>query len=512
MFAEDDIERRRVEREAADRAYNDALTALDQAFPKLPDLPHPPVVYDESRLPAINERWEVLPADPAAGARGWRRRLARLVWGIVRPAFERQQGFNSALVDHLNRNVAVQRANREAIAATLESLRGELEKLQAFHSRLVMYLQTITRFVDTKDRSEHIAKLANITQAGLSGVVDEFRRNWEAMMARDRRQSAAVDELRTSIASVQQTGLMLKRELERALAAGGAPAAMAGPSAAGAKASVAAGSAAANGPTGAAAAAARETAAPALADRTATGPAMGADAVNAYKYVGFENKFRGSESDIRARLDEYVSLFDGASDVLDLGCGRGEFLALLAERGIRAHGLDINHEMVEACRARGLDVREGDALAYLASLPDASLGGLIAVQVAEHFQPPYLVRLLDTAFHKLRPGSKLVLETLNPACWFAFFDAYIRDITHAWPLHPETLKYLVLASGFQRVDVRMLSPYPEDARLQPLWLPPGADTLGMATLAQVFNENMAKLNAVMFSDLDYAIIAEKMKG
>lgn len=496
MFAEDDIERRRVEREAADRAYNDALTALDQAFPRLPDLPHPPVVYDESRLPAINERWEVLPAGPAAGARGWRGRLARLVWGIVRPAFERQQGFNSALVDHLNRNVAVQRANREAIAATLESLRGELEKLQAFHSRLVMYLQTITRFVDTKDRSEHIAKLANVTQAGLSGVVDEFRRNWEAMMARDRRQSAAVDELRTSIASVQQTGLMLKRELERALAAGAAPAAVAGPSAAVAKASVAADSATAEGPTG--------------ADSAGIGLAPGADAVNAYKYVGFENKFRGSESDIRARLDEYVSLFDGASDVLDLGCGRGEFLALLAERGIRAHGLDINHEMVEACRARGLDVREGDALAYLASLPDASLGGLIAVQVAEHFQPPYLVRLLDTAFHKLRPGSKLVLETLNPACWFAFFDAYIRDITHAWPLHPETLKYLVLASGFQRVDVRMLSPYPDDARLQPLWLPPGADTLGMATLAQVFNENMAKLNAVMFSDLDYAVVAERI--
>lgn len=486
MFAEDDIERRRVEREAADRAYNDALTALDQAFPKLPDLPHPPVVYDESRLPAINEQWEVLPSDPAAGARGWRGRLARIVWGIVRPAFERQQGFNSALVDHLNRNVAVQRANREAIAATLESLRGELEKLQAFHSRLVMYLQTITRFVDTKDRSEHVAKLANITQAGLSGVVDEFRRNWEAMMARDRRQSAAVDELRTSIASVQQTGLMLKRELERALAASAAPAAVAGPPAAAvATASVAAGSAPAEGPAG-------------------------ADTVNAYKYVGFENKFRGSEPDIRARLDEYVSLFDGASDVLDLGCGRGEFLALLAERGIRAHGLDINHEMVEACRARGLDVREGDALAYLASLPDASLGGLIAVQVAEHFQPPYLVRLLDTAFHKLRPGSRLVLETLNPACWFAFFDAYIRDITHAWPLHPETLKYLVLASGFQRVDVRMLSPYPDDARLQPLWLPPGADTLGMATLAQVFNENMAKLNAVMFSDLDYAIVAERL--
>ncbi len=472
MFAEDEIERRRLDREAADRAYNDALTALDQALPALPDLPHPPVVYDESQLPALNERWGILAADPAARQRGWRQRVTRLIWDLLAPAFERQQLFNSTLVDHLNRNVAAHRANRASIAATLETLRGELEKLQAFHARLMLYLQHITRFVDTKDRSEHVAKLANITRAGLSAVADEFRRDWEAMVAREQRYIAAVDELRTSIGGVQQTGMVLKRELERVLAGG--------------------------------------VHAPARSVPVAAVPSVSADSLNAYKYVGFENKFRGSEPAIRARLGEYVALFDGAQDVLDVGCGRGEFLALLAEKGVRARGLDINHEMVESCRALGLEAVEGDALAYLDSIPDASLGGLIAVQVVEHFQPPYLVRVLDTAFHKLRPGSSIVLETLNPACWFAFFDAYIRDITHAWPLHPETLKFLTVASGFQRVDVRMLSPYPEDAKLQPLWLPPEADTLGMANLAQVFNENVAKLNAVMFSYLDYAIVAERI--
>ena len=228
--------------------------------------------------------------------------------------------------------------------------------------------------------------------------------------------------------------------------------------------------------------------------------------------MGFENKFRGSEVEITARLLQYVHLFERASDVLDLGCGRGEFLSLLRERGISARGLDINHEMVEACLARGLDATEGDALAYLESLPDASLGGLIAVQVVEHFQPPYLVRFLDTAYHKLKPGSTVVLETLNPSCWFAFFEAYLRDITHAWPLHPETLKFLVVASGFQRVDVRLLSPYPIDARLQPVQLPPEALTVGMVSLAQTFNENVDKLNAVMYSYLDYAVVAETDLG
>ena len=484
MFAEDDIERRRIEREAADRAYNEALTALDQAFPALPELPDPPVAYDESQLPGLNDRWHIVSADPAAGLTGWRRRVALAIWRVVGPMLERQQAFNATLVDHLNRNVASHRANREAIEAAIGAMRSELGRLETFHSRLVLYLQTITRFVDTKDRSEHIATLTNLTNAGLSGVADEFRRRWESMVAREQRYVAAVDELRTSIASVQQTGLMLKRELERGLAAGAAPASPAG---------------------GAGAAAVRPL-------TTVYVPAAAAvtDSVNAYKYVAFENKFRGSEEDIRARLLQYVELFDGAEDVLDLGCGRGEFLALLRERGVRAHGLDVNHEMVEACRAAGLEALEGDALAYLESLPDASLGGLIAVQVVEHFQPAYLTSFLDVAYHKLKPGSKIVLETLNPSCWFAFFEAYLRDITHAWPLHPETLRFLVVASGFQRVDLRWLSPYPSDAKLQHVELPADARTASLAALAQAFNENVDKANAVMFSYLDYAVVAERI--
>jgi hypothetical protein len=130
--------------------------------------------------------------------------------------------------------------------------------------------------------------------------------------------------------------------------------------------------------------------------------------------------------------------------------------------------------------------------------------------VVEHFQPAYLVRLLDTAYHKMKPGSRIVLETLNPSCWFAFFEAYLRDITHAWPLHPETLKFLVVASGFQRVEVRWLSPYPADAKLQYVELPPDARTTAMTALARTFNENVEKANAVMFSHLDYAVVGERL--
>src|SRR5262249_41483255 len=128
-------------------------------------------------------------------------------------------------------------------------------------------------------------------------------------------------------------------------------------------------------------------------------------ALDAYKYVEFENQFRGSQEAIRERLESYLTYFAGTADVLDVGCGRGEFLDLLASRGIRARGLDLNHEMVEVCRARGLDVAEGDVVSYLHAQPDGSLGGLFAAQVVEHLAPSYLLRFLELACHKLRPGA-----------------------------------------------------------------------------------------------------------
>ena len=99
-------------------------------------------------------------------------------------------------------------------------------------------------------------------------------------------------------------------------------------------------------------------------------------------------------------------------------------------------------------------------------MADGSLGGVFAAQVVEHLEPSYLLRFLELAFHKLKPGGRIVLETLNPACWVAFFESYIRDITHRWPLHPETLKYLVMASGFASAAIEWRSPVPQQDRLQ----------------------------------------------
>ena len=202
-----------------------------------------------------------------------------------------------------------------------------------------------------------------------------------------------------------------------------------------------------------------------------------------------------------------MPLFEGKADVLDVGCGRGEFLDVLARHGIGARGIDLNHEMAEACRARGLEVTEADAVGYLSSLADASLGGIFSAQVVEHLEPAYLLQFLELAFHKLRRGGRIVLETLNPACWVAFFDSYIRDITHVRPLHPETLKYLVIASGFTSATIEFRSPVGAADKLQTFAAPDAA--VSLIDLAEAFNANVEKLNARLFTYLDYAVIGEK---
>lgn len=468
------LRRLKEERDEADARYNEALTALDRSIQPAAPLPRPAPGADDHQVAALNEAWNILPAPPrAAGVRG---RLTGFVWRTIAPYLQRQLTFNSLLVDHINRDAAARRDAHRAADATVAALEERLAALAGFQARLMLYLQQITGYVDTKDRST--AGGAQVLNAAMSGLAENLAKHAESMAAREHRYdaraaalSAAHEELRAVVGVSQQAVMSLKREMERLESTPGP-----GPRAADPRS--------------------REAA-------DAFAPSL-----DAYKYVGFEDQFRGSRDAIRARLESYLPLFAGQADVIDIGCGRGEFLDLLAARGISARGIDLNHEMAENCRARGLDVTEADAVGYLSALPDASLGGIFSAQVVEHLEPGYLLRFLELAFHKLRPGGRLVLETLNPACWVAFFESYIRDITHVWPLHPETLKYLVVASGFTRAAIEFRSPVPPEDRLQPIAVPAGADA-GFADLAEAFNANVEKLNARIFTYLDYAIVGER---
>jgi O-antigen chain-terminating methyltransferase len=208
-------------------------------------------------------------------------------------------------------------------------------------------------------------------------------------------------------------------------------------------------------------------------------------------YFAFESRMRGSTESIRERQRPYVEDFRGAAPVLDVGCGRGEFLVLLREAGIEARGVDLDADMVAYARGEGLDVEQTDAVEHLQELEDGSLGGIFAAQLVEHLPAVTLVRLLELAAAKLRAGGVLVAETINPLSPFALRN-YYADLTHAQPLVPETLELLARQAGFGSVELRYLNA-PEERLAEP-------DDPVLAA-------NVRRLNELLFGPLDYAIVA-----
>ena len=560
----DELARLAQVRARADRLYNEALTALDRAKARRADLPPLTDGYDDRQIQPLNESWRVLPDETIDLGTGWRRRLRGVAWRLIGPILQRQQRFNALLVEHLNRNVEAARQSHAAAAALVVALDRHLQALGSFQGQLMHYLQQITLYVDTRDGHVagqallEIAKLRSLADGlgnALNAVTDEFRKRMESAEIRDARAAETSDELenrtRALNAALNAVTEEFRRRLESAQVReyrtartiedlGGRTRALrqsderiaadlkeVRDSAHTLQDSVDEHAAeqerlrqSVELATAATHALKREVeqrrdspraSAAGRADVRATRP--GVTDLEAYKYLCFEDAFRGPREEIAARQREYLAYFEGASDVLDLGCGRGEFLALLREQGITARGIDANAELVERCREQDLDTIRGDALDYLGGLADESLGGLFSAQVVEHLEAEYLTRVLAETRRVLRPGSRIVLETINPASWAAFFSAFVRDITHRHPLHPDTLGYFLRASGFVDVSIVYQSPVPEAAQLQRAAVdatlaetPAGA---AVRALAETFNRHVDRLNGLFFAEQDYAAIARR---
>lgn len=384
---EDLVTRLQHERDEADRAYHEALTALDRAI-------------DASDTGSISH--------PA---------------GAAQTTFARFKGLLRRLIGA---------APNEDAVRWLDVVRRQTDSRARVESALIQYLQTIAPYVETKDRASGGA------------------------------------ELLEQLALAHQRIVALRREVERLSASGG-----------------------------------RDDTVHRFTARESSAPLD--SALEDVEYVGFEDRFRGSEDLISRRVQDYLPLFASCSNVLDVGCGRGELLELLKTQGIAARGIDTNAAMVTRCRARGLEVEQADAIGYLERQGDGSLGGLAAIQVVEHLQPADLLRFLRLAYDKLRPGAPIVLETINAACWAAFFDAYIRDLTHARPMHPGTLEYYVRACGFSNVDVQFREPVEEPLRLQHI----ASGDPALASIVATVNANADRLNTRMFSYRDYAVVGRR---
>jgi 2-polyprenyl-3-methyl-5-hydroxy-6-metoxy-1,4-benzoquinol methylase len=200
--------------------------------------------------------------------------------------------------------------------------------------------------------------------------------------------------------------------------------------------------------------------------------------------------FRGSEEYVKAGQRQYVANFEECQNVLDIGCGRGEFLEIMREANIPAVGIDLSRESVAICRLKGLQAETADLFTYLAGLPEESLDGIFCAQVVEHLPPERLPEMIQLCAGRLMRNGVMVVETPNPECLAIFATHFYLDPTHARPVPHKLLAFYLEESGVGVIEVRKLAPAVESM-----------PSLGL--LPEAFRD-------AFFGGLDYAIIGKKL--
>jgi SAM-dependent methyltransferase len=215
-------------------------------------------------------------------------------------------------------------------------------------------------------------------------------------------------------------------------------------------------------------------------------------------YVALEDQFRGTREEIKERLRIYLPILKEAKlgsrkmPLLDVGCGRGEWLELLKEQNLKAQGVDVNRVLAENCREQGLDVIERDVIVHLRSLPDASLGAVTGFHIVEHLPFEVVVKLIDEIVRVLKPGGVAILETPNPENVLVGSHTFYLDPTHRNPLPSALVKFIVEARGLCRVEVMNLH---------------SADVHRVREAG--LDEITKRFNDLFYGPLDYAVVGWK---
>jgi len=196
-----------------------------------------------------------------------------------------------------------------------------------------------------------------------------------------------------------------------------------------------------------------------------TGPKGSALGLDSF-YFSFENRFRGPREEIKARVAFYLPFVrkTGAgtarTPVLDLGCGRGEWLELLQEHNLEGCGVDLNTAMVAQCKSRGLKARIGDAVEHLHSLRANSYGAITGFHLIEHIPFETLMALLGEVRRVLKPGGVAIFESPNCKNLVVGACNFNIDPTHRNPVYPETAEFMLASHGFEKIRIEYLSPVP----------------------------------------------------
>ena len=177
-----------------------------------------------------------------------------------------------------------------------------------------------------------------------------------------------------------------------------------------------------------------------------------------YDALKFAEKFRGTEEYVRKNIEFYRRFFEGKREVLDIGCGRGEFLAFARELGADVRGIDLSEECVAMCRAKGFEAERADLFVYLNNLADSSLDGIFCSQVIEHLPVERLPEMIRLAASKLARNGVLAIETPNPECLAIFATHFYLDPTHTRPAPPMLTAFYMEEAGLGRIELHRLSP------------------------------------------------------
>jgi O-antigen chain-terminating methyltransferase len=204
----------------------------------------------------------------------------------------------------------------------------------------------------------------------------------------------------------------------------------------------------------------------------------------------FTERFRGPEEHVKAGQRLYLPVFEGCRSVLDIGCGRGEFLELMREAKIPTVGIDLSEESVATCRLKGLEAETADLFTYLAGLPEESLDGIFCAQVVEHLPPKRLPEMIQLCASRLTRYGVIAIETPNPECLAIFATHFYLDPTHARPVPHPLLAFYLEEYGVGILEVRKLAPAVES-------MP------SLASLPEAFR-------GAFFGGLDYAIVGKKL--